>query len=330
MRLVYFVREARVRMPKSLVPQAATILFLLLFVLIAGASLSLYANLHELDSQYEELAMFVGRTVFQALTAVRDWNMKHQGVYVRISPGETPNEYLADPLRDVTTTEGLTLTKINHAEMARRVSELLDRTNSIHVHLTSLTPLRPANQPDSWEREALAQFSAGLSEEKWAVQPGEGGREVFRYMAPLREETSCLSCHHERATTEHIRGGMSVSLDFGRFRQLIVDSNRRVWKFHIMGLFAALIPIVIMGWKLVGNLHALQASLLRVRQLEGLVPICANCKKIRTEGSDPDLEKSWVPMERYIEERTQAEFTHGLCPDCRDKLYPDLRPPRGG
>jgi hypothetical protein len=102
------------------------------------------------------------------------------------------------------------------------------------------------------------------------------------------------------------------------------QSNRQIWILHLVGLAASLAPIAVLGKKLVGSVGELQASLLRVRQLEGLVPICSNCKKIRTEGSDPCLPASWVPVEAYIGERTNAEFTHGICPECREKLYPGI------
>jgi len=55
-----------------------------------------------------------------------------------------------------------------------------------------------------------------------------------------------------------------------------------------------------------------------VKQLSGLLPICASCKKIR------DDHGYWSSVESYIAERTDAKFTHGVCPECRQKLYPDL------
>jgi len=54
-----------------------------------------------------------------------------------------------------------------------------------------------------------------------------------------------------------------------------------------------------------------------VRQLEGLLPICSYCKKIR------DKKNNWQPLERYIEERSTAEFSHGICPECFEKHRPD-------
>lgn len=62
----------------------------------------------------------------------------------------------------------------------------------------------------------------------------------------------------------------------------------------------------------------LQAALGQVRTLTGLLPICAGCKQIR------DGQGHWQHLEVYIRERTNADFTHGICPDCMTRLYPDL------
>jgi len=49
--------------------------------------------------------------------------------------------------------------------------------------------------------------------------------------------------------------------------------------------------------------------------LSGFIPICANCKKIRDQKGD------WLPPEHYISQRSDAQFSHGLCPECKEKLY---------
>jgi len=62
----------------------------------------------------------------------------------------------------------------------------------------------------------------------------------------------------------------------------------------------------------------LQDALANVKSLSGLLPICASCKKIR------DDEGYWSQVEGYIQKHSDATFTHGMCPDCLKKLYPDL------
>ena len=60
----------------------------------------------------------------------------------------------------------------------------------------------------------------------------------------------------------------------------------------------------------------LQEALANVRTLSGLIPICAHCKKIR------DDKGYWNQLELYIQQNSDALFSHGLCPDCVQKLYP--------
>ena len=61
----------------------------------------------------------------------------------------------------------------------------------------------------------------------------------------------------------------------------------------------------------------LRDALAEVKTLSGLLPICAGCKKIRNE------EGRWEQMETYISSHSDAEFSHGLCPDCMRRLYPE-------
>jgi two-component system sensor histidine kinase TtrS len=65
-------------------------------------------------------------------------------------------------------------------------------------------------------------------------------------------------------------------------------------------------------------LTELQAALASVRTLSGLLPICAGCKKIRNDDG------KWQPVEQYLAQKSEAQFSHGICPQCAVKLYPDL------
>ena len=55
----------------------------------------------------------------------------------------------------------------------------------------------------------------------------------------------------------------------------------------------------------------------RIKILEGFLPICASCKKIRHQDQ-------WEQIEKYISENSLVQFSHSLCPDCQKKLYPDI------
>ncbi len=61
----------------------------------------------------------------------------------------------------------------------------------------------------------------------------------------------------------------------------------------------------------------LEASMGRLRILSGVLPICACCKKIR-DG------ECWKMLEEFISQNSQADFTHGLCPECAESLYPEV------
>ena len=56
----------------------------------------------------------------------------------------------------------------------------------------------------------------------------------------------------------------------------------------------------------------------QILELEGLLPICASCKKIKDDTG------TWQQLEVYIRDHSGADFTHGICPDCKRKLYPGL------
>lgn len=68
------------------------------------------------------------------------------------------------------------------------------------------------------------------------------------------------------------------------------------------------------------SMAELQAALANVKLLSGLLPICASCKKIR------DDKGYWQQIETYIHAHSEAEFTHGICPECTKKYFPSVTP----
>lgn len=62
----------------------------------------------------------------------------------------------------------------------------------------------------------------------------------------------------------------------------------------------------------------LQEALDNIKTLKGFIPICANCKKIRDDAG------FWNQIEIYVSDHTEAEFSHGICPDCAQELYPEF------
>ena len=66
------------------------------------------------------------------------------------------------------------------------------------------------------------------------------------------------------------------------------------------------------------RLQTLSGALSQIKALSRLLPICASCKKIRNDKG------YWEEVERYIQEYANVDFSHGCCPDCLKKLYPDF------
>ena len=81
--------------------------------------------------------------------------------------------------------------------------------------------------------------------------------------------------------------------------------------FSAYSLFVLAVAIgsSIMDRQITAQALKLQAALAEVRTLQGLLPICAHCKRVRTDSG------SWQQIETYVRQRTEAEFSHGICPD---------------
>ncbi len=69
---------------------------------------------------------------------------------------------------------------------------------------------------------------------------------------------------------------------------------------------------------LLGQTTELKRALSEIKQLRGIIPICASCKKIKND------EGLWQRVEAYLHEHSDAEFSHGFCPECLKKLYPEI------
>ncbi len=97
--------------------------------------------------------------------------------------------------------------------------------------------------------------------------------------------------------------------------------------FAIWNTIILLVSFLAIGWTMARLRELLQRerqvrqkleqTISEVKVLEGILPICASCKKIRNDKGE------WQQIEQYIRQKTNAEFTHGLCPQCGQKLLRD-------
>ena len=91
----------------------------------------------------------------------------------------------------------------------------------------------------------------------------------------------------------------------------------------IVGGITGLVSIILFGL-LTLYVRYLNKALSNIKTLESILPICSNCKKIRKPDSDPKNMESWQPLEAYITAMTTSQFSHGICPECAAKLYPQF------
>ncbi len=71
--------------------------------------------------------------------------------------------------------------------------------------------------------------------------------------------------------------------------------------------------------RLAAKVDELQEALAQIKTLRGIVPICASCKRVRDDAG------YWRQVEAYVSAHSEATFSHGICPECMAKLYPDLQ-----
>jgi PAS domain S-box-containing protein len=134
------------------------------------------------------------------------------------------------------------------------------------------------------------------------------GSEEGARLTTIKEEVlrTGIDSHAEVALT--LKGQMYY---FG----LVVEPLRSP-RGKLSGVLCSAIDIT----SLKATIANLQRALDEVHMLKGLLPICASCKNIRDERG------TWQIMEKYIQEHSEAKFSHGICPECMRKLYPDYHP----
>jgi hypothetical protein len=109
--------------------------------------------------------------------------------------------------------------------------------------------------------------------------------------------------------------------EYGGLLLLIVAQHFAMLSFlpaTLRGILINLFGIVVFAAIAVVAHHYLNEMARENRRLKGILPICAHCKKIRDDAG------YWEEVATYIRSHSEAEFTHGICPDCMRALYPDL------
>lgn len=127
---------------------------------------------------------------------------------------------------------------------------------------------------------------------------------------------NCLMAGQKCAPTETIftaKDGRKFVVE-GRCTPKIEDGK----PVELLGIFRDITERKLLENEKEKLIAELTAALSKVKALEGILPICASCKMIRDENG------TWNQIESYIRDRSEAQFSHGICPDCAKNLYPDI------
>lgn len=162
-------------------------------------------------------------------------------------------------------------------------------------------------------RDGLAAFAAMTAPDAprlavldW-MMPGLDGPEVCRRLRALTfEEPLYLLLLTARDAKADLVAGLGAGADDYIRKPFDADELR--------ARVAVGVRVVELQSELARQLHLLRDALAQVKTLHGILPICAWCKKVR------DDQGAWSQLEAYVSEHSTAEFSHGICPDCREGL----------
>jgi len=161
---------------------------------------------------------------------------------------------------------------------------------------------------EAWERlqEADAPKLAILD---W-MMPGLDGVEVCTKLREVKTQVpTYVILLTARGSTDDIVAGLRAGADDYVIKPF--DKNELNARVEVGG------RVVELQTALSDRINDLQNALGHIETLQGILPICSHCHKIRNDT------ESWERIENYIEGHSEAQFSHSICPECLDKYYPE-------
>lgn len=232
-------------------------LIIALFISVIFLGVYLRSNTLLLETVRDE-----ARSYFGLIVQTRLWNARYGGVYVEKQGDVQSNQFLKDVgiEPDIACEHNRVLTMRNPALMTKEISQLTGAENGVKFHITSLKPINPQNAPDHFEEESLKEFEHGIKE-VWKVDRTVTPP-LFRYMAPLHVDESCLVCHKSQGyKIGDIRGGISVDIPLGDLDQKMKTNKVIITVLLIITVVILLFILYFLVWKLVSRLQESQKQL---------------------------------------------------------------------
>jgi len=189
------------------------------------------------------------------------------------------------------------------------------------VSFLSRVPLFALLQREELERLAEQTEEHRVEAGTIVIREGDLDRRMFMIVSGRASVVIGLETSKERTLVElgpcSYFGEMALIDDLVRSASVLALEGTRLLSLQADTLLDAIGSHPSLAMELLQTMsrrvRALEKSLMN--NLGGLLPICANCKKIRDESG------AWVPIETFIRDRSDAEFSHGICPGCREILY---------
>jgi sigma-B regulation protein RsbU (phosphoserine phosphatase) len=170
-------------------------------------------------------------------------------------------------------------------------------------------PVETSNGDDAWQVLQM-QDAPRLAILDW-MMPGMSGEKICR---KLREIQPLRPTYVILLTSKRTKEDVILGLEAGANDYIRKPFDRE----ELLARIKVGERVLELGSALDDRVHALQDALAHIKTLQGILPICMYCHKIRNDQED------WERLEKYIKEHTDADFTHGMCPECMQKYHPEV------
>jgi CheY-like chemotaxis protein len=191
----------------------------------------------------------------------------------------------------------------------RGLDKLLAFKSSVEVPYTHITRVERGIEPKAWE-ELQKEDAPRLAILDW-MMPEMDGPDVCRR---VRQELPLANMYLLLVTARESRRDVVAGLNAGADDYIIKPFDPDELRARV----AVGARVLGLQQKLAERVEELQTALSSVKQLRGLLPICSYCKRIR--GDD----QYWQQVEGYVAAHSDAQFSHGICPPCYEKISAEL------